>query len=95
MRQMTFRGTLVFLFALIAWIGTAAYIVTHGFGAFSWPPRKPSLLLVLIPFVALAGLGVSYLIWPAPVIRRGCCERCGYDLRGLTERRCPECGNEF
>ena len=23
------------------------------------------------------------------------CERCGYDLRGLTESRCPECGAPF
>jgi hypothetical protein len=23
------------------------------------------------------------------------CEKCGYDLRGLTEARCPECGHAF
>lgn len=23
------------------------------------------------------------------------CLHCGYDLRGLTEARCPECGNPF
>lgn len=23
------------------------------------------------------------------------CRRCGYDLRGLTEARCPECGHRF
>lgn len=24
-----------------------------------------------------------------------CCLRCGYSLRGLTEARCPECGQAF
>jgi hypothetical protein len=27
--------------------------------------------------------------------RRGVCLRCEYDLRGLTEPRCPECGTPF
>jgi len=22
----------------------------------------------------------------------GCCQRCGYDLRGAAHERCPECG---
>lgn len=25
----------------------------------------------------------------------GRCERCGYDRRGLTTTRCPECGTEY
>ena len=25
--------------------------------------------------------------------RRGACLRCGYDLRGLTDGLCPECGS--
>lgn len=25
----------------------------------------------------------------------GICKRCGYDLRGLSEYRCPECGTPF
>jgi hypothetical protein len=32
-------------------------------------------------------------LWP--VYRNGYCRRCGYDLRGLTEERCPECGTAF
>ncbi len=25
-------------------------------------------------------------------LRKGVCPRCGYDVRGLPRRRCPECG---
>jgi len=39
--------------------------------------------------------------WPRPTARDGplqrdtYCEKCGYNLRGLTQRVCPECGAEF
>ena len=39
--------------------------------------------------------------WPRPSARDGpiqrdvFCEKCGYNLRGLTQRVCPECGAEF
>ena len=39
--------------------------------------------------------------WPRPGARDGpiqrdvFCEKCGYNLRGLTQRVCPECGAEF
>ena len=26
---------------------------------------------------------------------RGCCPACGYELTGLSEMRCPECGRTF
>ena len=49
-------------------------------------------LLVLLPVVV-------YPILP-PVIRRnrrkrGLCGKCGYDLRGQEEPRCPECNTPF
>ena len=27
--------------------------------------------------------------------KNGLCENCGYNLKGLTEQRCPECGTTF
>jgi hypothetical protein len=27
--------------------------------------------------------------------QRGLCGQCGYNLRGLAEARCPECGRDF
>lgn len=50
---------------------------------------------VLIPGVIVYGGGV-YLVWrrvrqPEP----GHCRECGYNLTGLPEARCPECGTNF
>lgn len=62
-----------------------------------------SAILGTIVGVAV-GLAFQYL-WRRPVqrylreqlIARGVpiCLHCGYDLRGQTEPRCPECGREF
>ena len=50
-----------------------------------------SLLAVLL----LAAVP-TLLVWRfAPKFPRGHCQRCGYNLTGLTEARCPECGTEF
>ena len=38
----------------------------------------------------------TLLVWRfVPKFPRGHCRRCGYNLTGLTEARCPECGTEF
>ncbi len=38
----------------------------------------------------------TFLVWRfVPKFARGHCRRCGYNLTGLTEARCPECGAEF
>ena len=37
----------------------------------------------------------TLLVWRiVPKFPRGHCRRCGYNLTGLTEPRCPECGTE-
>lgn len=67
----------------------------------------PRWLIAMIPPVFLGatfGLLMSYF-WHRPLQRRlraellaqgiAVCLGCGYDLRGQTEPRCPECGKEF
>ncbi len=45
-------------------------------------------------FAVLSGLVLLRMrYWP--VYRRGCCQACGYDLFGLQDARCPECGTPF
>ena len=47
-----------------------------------------------VPFLAVAVL--TLLVWRfMPKFPRGHCRRCGYNLKGLTEARCPECGTGF
>ena len=51
-------------------------------------------LPLLYPFAAVAI--PTLLIWRfAPKFPSGHCRRCGYNLTGLTEARCPECGQPF
>jgi len=55
------------------------------------PFWAPAALLLVVPFVA---------VLRGPFARRrrrkrGRCVGCGYDLTGLTEPRCPECGRSF
>jgi hypothetical protein len=44
----------------------------------------------------LLSAAVAICFWSrAPRVRRGYCASCGYNLRGLREPRCPECGTAF
>ncbi len=47
-------------------------------------------------YVAVA-VPVFYFIEKVVIIerRRFCCRKCGYELEGLTEPRCPECAEPF
>jgi hypothetical protein len=61
------------------------------------PGRSHSIPLWPITLAFLIMLVFTYL--PLRRSRRraklGLCRACGYDLRGLTTPRCPECGTEF
>lgn len=71
------------------------------------PLNGPIWLLRMLPAALLgAGLGIGVqFLWRGPLRRslreelvsRGVpiCVPCGYDLRGQTEPRCPECGRPF
>lgn len=62
--------------------------------------------LAALPIWAAAAYSVLTMpAWPfwqhfgvstrATALRRGRCPRCGYDIRGLVETRCPECGEKW
>jgi hypothetical protein len=53
----------------------------------------PYLLLVIAISLPWAMLCVAFARLRLPVIYPfGCCQSCGYDLRGHRHERCPECG---
>jgi hypothetical protein len=68
--------------------------------SWAWPGEVLSVLVsVWLPVIALATYPVIVFI-RGPLRRRrrrrrGLCRNCGYNLRGLTEARCPECGKAF
>jgi hypothetical protein len=48
-------------------------------------------------YMGVSLLAILYL-FEAPLLldrRAFTCKRCGYDLTGLSEPRCPECGTDF
>ncbi|MCB9866103.1 MAG: hypothetical protein H6816_05660 [Phycisphaerales bacterium] len=49
----------------------------------------------LLPPLALWLAALACWRWGTPVTTPGCCVMCDYDLRGLIEPRCPECGTPF
>ncbi len=59
-----------------------------------WPSVASFMLTwTLSCLVICAAVWVRRRSWP--VYPAGCCVRCGYDLRGQVEPRCPECGTAF
>jgi hypothetical protein len=64
-----------------------------------WWPRviwDSTRTLVFVPLWMVAGLGgaVAVLVWRKTRLGATVCWACGYDKRGLTGARCPECGVE-
>ncbi len=53
-----------------------------------------------VRFSATAGVGTAIVWWSLfrfieKETEEGCCGKCGYNLRGLLNPRCPECGEPF
>ena len=70
---------------------------TPQYGKSSSPDHRYGVMPFYVPILAL-------LVIPLFLLRRrlfasgrrtGACRRCDYDLQGLTEPRCPECGTPF
>jgi len=58
----------------------------------------PARLIIFIPvlIVPIAIYGVlTYRYGPRPIDRETRCRKCGYILRGISEPRCPECGERI
>jgi hypothetical protein len=52
---------------------------------------------VIIPFWSVGTIGLGFVLlalrpWAKPP--HGACRRCGYDLQGVRDNRCPECGRD-
>ncbi|MBY0312855.1 MAG: hypothetical protein K2W85_12360 [Phycisphaerales bacterium] len=76
-------------------------------GPLFWPMLLLSLLMFLLAIGSALLLGVGLVLLGLPLINcmqahmyhrivsgidPNVCARCGYDLRGITAMRCPECG---
>lgn len=53
--------------------------------------------LILYPLMLASLVALLYLCEKIVLLERRAftCRKCGYDLEGLVEPRCPECGSEF
>lgn len=70
----------------------------HSDGAwdFAWSLFVLDALIWALPIVFIASVVLSnWKVTRMERWRRGVCLRCAYDLRGLSEPRCPECGAAF
>jgi hypothetical protein len=49
---------------------------------------------ILIGIIAIYGI-LTYRYGPRPIDRETRCRKCQYILRGISEPRCPECGEQI
>jgi len=75
------------------------WAVRKPFGLPDWlVPIKPGIAMVISGFVALYLMRrrLRPVLWQFMNERAmPTCMKCGYDLRGQVDRRCPECGTAF
>ncbi len=95
---------LVFLLFLAALAFAAAVVALIAFLVIMKDPGVPLSGLVLALLVTFAcgsicAAAAHRLLdrhrWRARHLRSGCCPWCRYDIRGLPEPRCPECGETW
>ncbi len=67
-------------------------VAPEGFTKGYWEFAAGAALLMSIVFAFVSGLASFWYEFPSPP---GTCDSCAYNLRGLTEPRCPACGTPF
>ena len=78
------------MMALLPWVGLLGVF----FGLLKWHTMG---MHVYLPVMVGTLLLCFYFFEKVVLIERRAftCKQCGYDLHGLTESRCPECGTKF
>ena len=94
-RRMSLSVTLAIAAVLVAAIvGAIGSAVDPGFGYFLASALAPALWLLAIPFI-WRDTPAEFVQRFAPTTKPILCPTCHYNLTGLTEARCPECGASF
>jgi hypothetical protein len=78
--------------------GAVLFCIATGWERWSIGTLLGHLSGLLLSFVATASVLVAIrfvMNRRDPIPLSGSCIYCGYDLRGLIEQRCPECGKSF
>jgi len=89
--------------------GAFAYLLIQGTSRvctaaiYGWNIRDALMItvyssLLLMPFLFTAVAAYSWVtrrFGPEPLPRQTQCRKCGYNLRGIREPRCPECGERI
>lgn len=84
------RGVAVFVASLgTALLGLVAAVWLVFWDWPTWVAAIPAGSLMIL------GLLVPSILFPLRITTGSTCSRCGYDLRGCVELRCPECGTPF
>ena len=73
----------------------ACPIHSDGIWHTAWRVFFADALILALPVLPFATIVLTYRKRRMERWRRGVCLRCEYDLRGLAEPRCPECGTPF
>lgn len=85
----------VIAFVVISLVPVLAVLALDRLGAIPAGSRGQWIVLALGFGVCVAVCTPLILAWLNPGPRAWECKTCGYDLRSLRTRRCPECGSRF
>jgi O-antigen/teichoic acid export membrane protein len=76
--------------ATIAIFFSTAMVTFTGAAAFHWPAWLTAIVAILMLLIGL--LALARRAGKTKAATDDLCPTCGYDVRGLPEPRCPECG---